>query len=226
MVIDKKDRAAIIIEGEMRDQLKQMMKDNNLRINGSVPGLGRRTAAYRRMAMLLLVLFGLSGATIGWISPSIPTEAAPDTPPAIAPVLKGPLIRADVASLSEFSFGQDLNVEMTVENYGDVTARNVLIFSRQSPAGYFYTVVADQPSVPLNANDQKVCLDDLAPAEWKIIHFSIHAPQSSQIKGEWSHKFYFNFAYSYDAAVEAKLAAVTLSTRPGKILVQTSVFAK
>jgi len=176
--------------------------------------------------MLLLVLFSLGGAMVGWTSLAMPAEAAQDIPPAAAPVLKGPLIRADVASLSEFSFGQDLNVEMTVENYGDATARNVRIFSRQSPAGYFYTVVANQPAIPLNANDQKVCLDNLAPAEWKIIHFSIHAPQSSQIKGEWSHKFYFNFTYSYDAVAEAKLAAVTLSTRPGKILVQTSVFAR
>jgi hypothetical protein len=206
--------------------LKYMNKDNKLRKTGALAGAGHRITAYSKTSMLLLVLFCLSSATVGWTALAVPAEAAQDIPPAAAPVLKGPLIRADVASISEFSFGQDLNVEMTVENYGDVTARNVRIFSRQSPAGYFYTVVADQPSVPMNANDQRVGLDDLAPAEWKIIHFSIHSPQSSQIKGEWSHKFYFNFTYSFDTIAETKLAAVTLSTRPGKILVDTSVFAK
>jgi hypothetical protein len=203
-----------------------MKKDNNLRKTGSLTVAGHRITAYSKTSMLLLVLFCLSSATVGWTALAMPAEAAQDIPPAAAPVLKGPLIRADVASLSEFGFGQDLNVEMTLENYGDVAARNVQIFSRQSPRGLFYTVVADQPAVPLNATDQKVSLDNLAPAEWKIIHFSIHSPQSSQIKGEWSHKYYFNFTYSYDAVAEAKLAAVTLSTRPGKILVDTSVFAQ
>jgi hypothetical protein len=202
-----------------------MEKDNNLRRTGSLARVGRRIAGYGRTSMLLLVLFSLSGVMVGWTSLAMPAEAAQDIPPA-APVLKGPQIRADVACLSELSFGQDLNVEVTVENYGDVAAKNVNVFSRQSPRGYFYTVVVDQPSIPLNANDQKASLDELAPAEWKVIHFSIHSPQSSQIKGEWSHKFYFNFTYSYDAVAERKLAAIILSTRPGKILVDTSVFAR
>lgn len=196
----------------------------NMHSNSVKTGPNREGKAmvYCKTAAFLLVLFCLSVAAIGWTSPS---NYVADTP-AAAPVSQGPLIRADVASLSQFNYGQALNVEMTVENYGDAAAGNVHIFCRQSPAGYFYTTVADQPSVRLDANGQNVSLDNLATAGWKIIHFSIQSPLASQIKGEWSHKFYFDFTYSYEGFAESKLAAVVLSTRPGKILVDKSVFAR
>lgn len=178
---------------------------------------------YFKTAAFLAVLFCLSCATIGWASPS---ESVADNTRAAAPVSQGPLIRAEIASLSQFNYAQALNVEMTVENYGDAAARDVNIYCRQNPTGYFYLTVPDQPSVAIDITRQKVSLGNMTPGDWKIIHFSIHAPLASQIKGEWSHKFYFEFTYSYDGMDEAKLANVVLSTKPGKILVDKGAIVR
>ena len=141
-------------------------------------------------------------------------------------VPKGPIIKVVILAADQISYGQVLNVEIAVSNHGDVAARNIHLYCRADPGGYFITQVMDQPFVAPNADDEDVSLNDLNPGDQETVNFGIQSPQFSQIGGEWSQYFHFDFTIAHDNGPESNVAVVTLSTGKDKMLVQTSGFAQ
>jgi hypothetical protein len=160
--------------------------------------------------------------------PSSPAAAQFNAKPGVArntipaPMQNG--IRIGVIANDQLNFGQVLNFMVTVYNNGIDPVKNVHLFCRANPSGSFMVEVIDQPYVLRDENNQDVSLDDLYPGVQKQINFSIQAPMSRQIQGEWSHNFHFNFSIAADGSPESSAGVITLSTRQGKILVIRSGF--
>lgn len=138
----------------------------------------------------------------------------------------GPIIKIGILATDQINYGQVLNVEIVVSNHGDVVARNIHLYCRADPGGYFITQVMDQPFLALNADDEDVSLNDLNPGAQETVNFDIQSPQVSQILGEWTKYFHFDFTVAHDNGPESKVAVLTLSTGKDKMLVQTSGFAQ
>jgi hypothetical protein len=174
---------------------------------------------------LLIALLGTTTAMA-----SAPVEAQPPW----NSVLPGTASAAEASQLWEVkaltgdqvSFGQALNIAMTVTNASGADARNVHLLCRADPGGYFMVEVVDQPYVVRDENNQDVSLDEFAPGWQKDVNFSIQAPMSQLIPGEWSRNFHFNFFVSVDGGPEMSVGTITLTARQGRILVQKSGFAK
>lgn len=138
----------------------------------------------------------------------------------------GPIIKVGVSTADQMGYGQTLNVEIAVANHGDVAVRNIHLYCKSDSGGAFIGEVVDRPFVVQDAGNEDISLDDLNPGDQEIVNFSIQSPQFSQIKGEWSQNFHFDFTIASDNTPASKVAVVTLSTRRDKILVQTSGFSQ
>jgi len=187
---------------------------------------GRKRQNLFKTAAFLLILFCLSGTTIAWSSPSA-SSGSESTPPLSSESVPAParlLVSSIVAD--QVNYGQTLNIWMKVTNAGDMPARNVHLYCRANPGGFFIMQVADQPFVALDADNVDVCLDNVSPVDQKEINLFLQVPMRGQIEGEWSHNFHFDFSIANDGTPESHAGTITLSTRQGKILVQKSGFSE
>jgi hypothetical protein len=188
---------------------------------------GQKWLRRRNCGALFLILLCVCMAIIAPSSPAMAQFNSKQciTPSAMpAPMQDGILVGAIVND--QLNFGQALNFMITVSNIGPETAKNVHLYCRANPGGSFMLDVIDQPYVLRDEDNQDVTLDDLYPGTQQQVNFSIQAPQSQQIPGEWSHNFHFNFSMATNGSAESSVGAITLSTRQGKILVIKSGFAQ
>jgi hypothetical protein len=153
-------------------------------------------------------------------------DARPTVPSNNAFAPAKPEILVGALSNDQLNYGQALPVMITVSNNGLETARNVHLYCRANPGGSFTMEVVDQPYVLRDADNEDITLDDLYPGTEQQVNFSIQAPQSQQIQGEWSHNFHFNFSLATDGMAESSVGSITLSTRQGKILVIKGSFTQ
>jgi hypothetical protein len=177
-----------------------------------------------KTAVLLLVIFCISGATIAWTSPSVPTNSQLKPASLNTPTPVESMIKVAAWSADNLNYCQALKIVMNVTNFSGMPAKNVHLFCRAAPGGYFVTEVVDRAFVTHDINNIDISLGDL-PSGWQEdINLFIQAPKPGQILGDWSHNFNFNFAIAHDLSSESLAGTIILTTRHGKILVQKNGF--
>jgi hypothetical protein len=177
-----------------------------------------------KTAMLLLVIFCVSAATIAWTSPSVPTNSQlkPASLNTSAPVES--MVKVSAWSANNLDYCQALKIVMNVTNFSGMPANNVHLFCRAAPGGYFIVTVVDRAFTAYDINNIDISLGDLPPGRQEDVIMFIQAPPPGQILGEWSHNFDYNFAIAHDLTPESLEGTIILTARHGKILVQKNGF--
>ncbi|MCX6006292.1 MAG: hypothetical protein NTZ34_03410 [Chloroflexi bacterium] len=185
-----------------------------------------RKITWGKTGILLLIIFCISGATIAWTSPPVPT--GPLSQPALSTPSTPEEARVEVTAIvaDRVEYGQALHIIMTVTNNGDIPVKNAHLFCNANPGGYFVLRVVDQAFVEMDRNNIDISIDDLSPGSQKDINLFLQAPMPGQILGEWSHNFHYDFTIKHDVASKSPVGTITLITRHGKILVIKSGFAQ
>ena len=185
---------------------------------------GHQTVTYCKTAILLLVIFCISGATIAWTSPSVAADSL-STPASVNTSAPGEsMIKVSAWSADNLNYCQALKIVMNVTNFSGMPAKDLHLFCRAAPGGYFAVEVVDRAFVAHDINNIDISLGDLPPGRQEDINLFIQAPPPGQILGEWSHNFNFNFAIAHDLTSESLAGTIILTTRHGKILVQKNGF--
>jgi len=185
---------------------------------------GHQTITCCKTAVLLLVILCISGATTAWTSPSVAADSLSKPVLFTSKMPYESMIKVAAWSVDNLNYCQALYIVMNVTNFSDMPAKNVHLFCRAAPGGYFTVEVVDRAFVAHDMNNIDISLGDLPSGRQEDINLFIQAPKPGQILGEWSHNFNFNFAIAHDLSSESLAGTIILTTRHGKILVQKNGF--
>ncbi|MGD0855302.1 MAG: hypothetical protein ABSA18_05805 [Dehalococcoidia bacterium] len=179
-----------------------------------------------KTASLLLAILCISGTTIAWTSPSAPTTSLSQPSLSTPSTPEEAMIEVTAIVADQVSYGQALNIVMTITNNGDIPVKNVHLFCNANPGGYFTLTAVDHPFVQMDANNIDISIDDVSPGSHKEINLFLEAPMPGQIQGEWSHNFHYDFTIKHDVAPKSPAGTIILTARHGKILVQQTGFGQ
>ena len=123
-----------------------------------------------------------------------------------------PDITATATAPGLIDYGQVFDIIITVSNNGNSPAKNLYLYCRANPSGYFATLNADRPKVCMLTGGFFLDMGDLYPGEKGDATVIFQAPRKSQIDNLRSKDFEVNFTSTYDNSRIEKHIGSTILT--------------
>lgn len=144
----------------------------------------------------------------------------------VAPAPVKPQLTATVIIAPQIGFCRNFNFHVSVINYGNAPAKDVHLYFRQFPGGFFTLMNIDQTSTPIAKYAEDIALGNINANEQREINFVVSVPLQTKLNADWSRRFYFNFTSSFNHTPEEILGSIMFLANKEKIIVQKSGFTQ
>lgn len=112
------------------------------------------------------------------------------------------------ATVPEFiDYGQVFNEVITVTNEGSVPIKNLRVFCRANPSGYFSLIASDRPEACMLTGGCYLDLGDLNPGEETTATLTERAPTEAELQATPK-----DFKFMYTAIFEGQLLELNIGS--------------